>query len=156
LLSGGIKNKTESVMEFAFSYGHERGFNPKYAGIDWHAIWHADKAADSGVLFSTYNEEGEESVIELTQDNCFIYLNATNPEFDVIVIETCEDEEEHFWMSRGQIGNDNFNELVFEIGEEGRLTHTRYPIEHCVDFVMSILVDDIQQVKGPVDIPIIE
>lgn len=143
-------------MEFEFSYGHERGFTPEYAGIDWHAIWHANNEANSAVLFSRYNEEGEESIIELTQENCFIYFNATNSDFDVIVIETCEDEDEHFWVCRAQIGDDNFNELVFEIGEEGQVTHTRYPMEHCIDFVMSILVNDIQQVKSPADIPTIE
>lgn len=141
-------------MEFEFSYEHERGFMPTYADIDWHSKWMANNdIEDAAVLFATSRGKNEELLLELTQENCYIYLNATDPEFDVILIETDEENSESWWLCRPQIGDEAFTELLDTFGEEATVIHTKYPMPHCAEFVLSVLEKDLNAFQSLADLP---
>ena len=144
-------------MEFEYSYEHERGFMPTYGDIDWHSKWLASNNTDTeAVIFATSHAKNTEQLIELNQENCFVYLNAADPEFDIILIETDEEESESWWVCRSQIGDEAFMELVDTIGEEATVVHTRYPMQHCVEFVLSVMEKDLNGFQSLADLPSIE
>jgi len=148
------KHLKRKYMEFEFSYEHERGFMPTYADIDWHSKWLANNdAEDTAVLFAVSQRRRDDILLELTQENCFIYLNATDPAFDVILIETNEEEAENWWVCRPQFGNDEFNELIYKIGEEATVIHSKYPMQHCAEFVLSVLEKDLNGFQSLADLP---
>lgn len=142
-------------MTFDFSYEQDRGYRPTYADIDWHSKWLANNNNDSAVVLSIMQENNEEKSLELTQKNCFVYLNDTDPAFDVIIFNS-DDEGVNWWLCRAQYGNDEFTELIDTVGEVSTLHSTRYPEEHCIDFVLSVLNDDLDNFQSLADMPNLE
>lgn len=143
-------------MNFDFSYEHERGYRPRYADIDWHSKWMANNNyEDSVVVLCIKQGKNEERTLELNQNNCFVYLNDTDPDFDVIIINS-DDQAINWWFCRPQDGYDEFNEMLDNLGEASTLHSTRYPEEHCIDFVLSVLKNDLYNFQSLADMPNLE
>ena len=132
-------------FEFGQNADNLREYLPVHAGVDWHDAYihkHGDEI--KAVWGETFDELGE-FCEQLHQENTCFYLNATNKDFDIIVIIDHRDEGGDFWFSRGQIGLEEFDQLLENIGEEVMVVKTKYPAQRVAEFVMQIMVENIDK-----------
>jgi len=132
----------------AFEFGHNkdnlREFLPNYGGVDWHYAYisrHGDEPLSA--WGETIDELGE-FCEQLHQENCCIYINATNPTFDLIMVLDHRDDGGDWWLTREQIGSEYFDELVDGISEEVMVVQTKYPMKHIAEFVMKLMFKDLE------------
>jgi len=132
-----------SDFEFGQNADNLREYLPTHAGIDWHdAFLHKYGDEIKSVWGETFDEYGE-FCEQLHQENTCFYLNATNKDFDIIVVLDHRDQSGDFWFTRGQIGFERFDELLDGIGEEVMVVKTKYPAKHVAEFVMRTMVTDL-------------
>ena len=132
-------------FEFGQNADNLREYLPVHAEVDWHDAYihkHGDEI--KSVWGETFDELGE-FCEQLHQENTCFWLNDTNKDFDIIVVIDHRDESGDFWFSRGQIGSDRFDELLENIGEEVMVVKTKYPAQRIAEFVMQIMVGDIDK-----------
>ena len=135
-------------MEFEFGYNDKatREFMPQYGDIDWHQIWlqKNDNKDNWSIWGETIDEHGE-FCEQLNQTNCAFYLNESNTDFDVLVVNDHRDSNADFWWCRYQLGDKEFDKLLEKIGDEVAVVFTKYPMEAVVKFVLGIMESDINE-----------
>lgn len=135
-----------------FEFGHNdkntREYFPNHAGIDWHqAYLSRHESEPNSVWGETFDELGE-FCEQLHQENTCFYINETDPTFDVIVVIDHRDDGGDWWLTREQIGSEEFDELLDGIGEEVMVVHTKYPLKMVAEFVTQSLFSDLDKFDG--------
>lgn len=131
------------MSDVHIGYGEVREFNPTIEHIDWEEAWIANH---EGEIQKPVWIQGEDELGELChqlhQENCCFYINDTNSEFDAVIINDPRDTEGDFWLTRFQMGSDNFDDLYDKIGSEVMVVFSKYPPEQVGKFVLKILSQD--------------
>lgn len=117
-----------------FSFYEENEFEPVYEGIDFYQI-KVDTLREQGYVpyecWFVINDENENYSQQVHQLNTFVELNAIAPHMDRITVQDNRDENCWIWF-RDDLGEDQFNRVIDQIGDYAEVTHTMYPYEHVV------------------------
>ena len=132
-------------MNFGKNEQNIRDYYPNHGDIDWEDAWlnRHDNKKQLSVWAEAEDSLGEFKE-QLHQENCAIYLNDTDPDFDCIVLVDSRDENGDFWYSRIQVGDETFNELVDEISNEVMVIYTKYPLQTISEYIMKMMMIDLE------------
>ena len=133
------------MMEFGYNEESNREFLPQYGGIDWHQRWLDNNDRDNWSIWGQTVDDLGEFCEQLHQANCAFYLNETDPDFDILVVNDHRDDSADFWWSRYQMGNEQFDNLMDSMSDEVMMVFTKYPMQQCVEFVLGVMGLDLDK-----------
>lgn len=134
------------MSEINFGFGESREFLPNYAGVAWQEAWENNNPDyEQPPVWAECIDELGEFCEQLNQTNCVFYINDTNSDFDCIVVMDHRDKGGDWWFSREQLGDEEFEDLYDNIGDEVMVVHTKYPPQTIAEYVMRIIMRDIDQ-----------
>lgn len=135
------------AFEFGTNEHNVREFFPRYAEIDWReAYLHRNDEEKYSIWGECFDSLGE-FCEELHQENCAIYLNDTDPDFDVIVVLDHRDDSGDWWFGRQTIGSDDFDFIVDKMASEVLLIQTKYPLKMVAEYVTRSLFSDLDKLN---------
>ena len=132
-------------FEFGQNEPDVREFFPTYAGIEWHDAYISRHGTDNNSAWGEAFDNIGEFCEQLHQENCCIYLNDTDPFYDVIVVIDHRDDSGDWWFSREQIGSDEFDLIINNLGPEVMMISTKYPLRSVAEYVTDLLTTDIRK-----------
>jgi hypothetical protein len=84
----------------------------------------------------------------MTQENCAFYLNETDPSFDALVVVDQRDDSANWWLTRGQMGDEEFQDLLDVMGDEVMVAHTKYPMKKVAEYVLKQMEIDVEMLES--------
>lgn len=135
------------MAEASFGYGEVNEFKPDYSGVDWREAYERrmDKLGKDLPAPAWVEAEDEDGSFQeqLTQENFVIYLNATNPDMDVITVIDPRDGAA-IWWDRAKMGKDEFKTVLDSHRSEAMIIYTKYPLKMIAELIMKSAEVDVE------------
>lgn len=128
------------------------GFSPQYGSVNWKPRLNNLLEATGIELIPMGYTEGD-GTMQLTQENCVVYINQVADEMDCVAVKYDGDDEDIWtWYFREKFVGVPFEKVVGMIGVWVVQTTTLYPMEHVVlqyeKFADSSLGDELDDLLG--------
>jgi hypothetical protein len=110
------------------------GYSPEFGEINWKRRLNQRLEDQDATLEPVgYKEEGKPTM-QITQENCVIYINQIADELDVVAVMYDQDPDDIWtWYFREKFQNDEmFAHVVSVVGTWATQIVTLYPMEHVV------------------------
>lgn len=118
-------------------------FNPNYGDINWKPRLNFLLEA-TGVGLTPVGYSEAKGTMQVTQENCIIYINQIADELDVIAVKYDQDPEDIWtWYFREKFTTVPLEEVVKAIGAWSMQCITMYPMEHVVKQYEAFNAQDI-------------
>lgn len=128
----------------------EDNFRPGYGGIDWTPRLNFLLEATGVELSPVAYQETEP--MQVTQENCIIYINQIADELDCIAVKYDLDPEDTWtWYWRSKFTSVPFEQVVGIIGVWADQQTTLYPKKHVVETYEAQHTSDLDEVPDWLD-----
>lgn len=121
------------------------GFNPEYGEINWkRRLNQRLEDQDATVTPVGYKEAGKPTM-QVTQENCVIYINQVADELDCLAVAYDQDPDDiwTFYYRHRFEDDETFARVVSVVGAWATQIVTMYPMQHIVERYEQFQADEI-------------